>query len=391
MTDSDWPHAVAASFASRFDGPPDGVAGAPGRVNLIGEHTDYNEGFVLPMAIDRRVLAAYRPRRDRQLHVHAVSFGESVELGLDGLGRRRTSGWARYVAGVAWALERAGYRLFGADLLLHSTVPRGAGLSSSAALELAVARALCAASRWPWAPLEMARLAQRAENEYVGVACGIMDQIASALGEDGTALLLDCRSLERRPVPLPETAAIVVMNTALRRSLTESAYNERRRSCEAALVALRRLRPGLAALRDVDEPLLGEGRSVCDPVVYRRAQHVVRENTRPVLLAAAFAKGDLDQAGQLLDESHASLRDLYEVSCRELDQLVDLARSQEGCFGARMTGAGFGGSAIALVRVDRARDFAASVQEAYRRETGRPGTAFPCRPVAGARLLERLD
>jgi galactokinase len=388
MNDRLDPGRLRERFARALGRAATGLAIAPGRVNLIGEHTDYNDGFVFPMAIDRAVGAAFAPRDDRRLRVHAVAFDETREIALDGLAPGAADGWLGYAAGVAWALQEAGHAVSGADLAIDSDVPMGSGLSSSAALELAVARALAATSELPWVPVQMARLAQRAESGFVGVNCGLMDQLASALGEEGHALLLDCRSLETRSVVVPEQAVVVVMDTAAPRSLAGSAYNERRAACEVAVAALRVLEPGIAALRDVDAALLERGRDRMDALVFRRASHVVPECRRPEALAARLEAGDLDGAGRLMDESHASLRDLYEVSCAELETMTALARARDGCFGARLTGAGFGGCAIALVEREAAPGFAKEVEAAYRDATGLPGQLYACRATAGARLLD---
>ena len=360
------------------------LAVAPGRVNLIGEHTDYNDGFVLPMAIARWVAVAYAPRDDGTLRAHAVAFDETRDVALRGLEPQPGLGWFGYVAGVAWAMAAEGPRPAGADLLVAGDVPLGAGLSSSAALEMATARALCAVSGIAWAAASMARIGQKAEGEFVGVSCGVMDQIASAAGQEGCALLLDCRSLEIQTVPIPEQAAVVVMDSGVRRSLEQSAYNQRRGSCEAAVAALRERIPGLRALRDVDEELLASGRTRMDPVAFRRATHVVAENRRPHAFAAALRAGDLPEAGRLMNDSHASLRDLYEVSCPELDRLTDLARRHPACFGARLTGAGFGGCAVALVAASELASFVAEVSLAY----GQSAAGFlVCRPARGACLV----
>jgi galactokinase len=360
---------------------------APGRVNLIGEHTDYNDGYVLPMAIDAGARVAFAPRGDRLLRVHAVAFDETREVPLDGLRPGGTRSWLAYVAGVAWAFAEAGHAVGGADLALESDVPMGAGLSSSAALEMAVARALCDVSGLVWSPLEMARLGQKAENEFVGVSCGIMDQFASAACREGSALLLDCRSLETEAVPVPDAATVIVMDTGARRSLATSAYNERRASCEAAVQALRQVAPEVAALRDVDEALLQRHRDLMDATTFKRASHVVLENLRPVRMAAALRSGDLEEAGRLMNESHASLRDLYEVSSVELDLVADLARRHDACFGARMTGAGFGGCAVALVDRDASEAFEREVHGSYRDKVSLRSSFFACRPAPGARLV----
>jgi len=363
------------------------VAVAPGRVNLIGEHTDYNDGLVLPMAIDRVVAAAFRPRSDRRLRAHAVAFNETREADLDALRPDPAAGWMAYVAGVAWAFLSAGHRLPGLDLIIDGDVPLGAGLSSSAALEVAVALAVSTAAGLPWEPVAMAALARRAENDFVGVACGVMDQMAAAVCRQGHALLLDCRSLTSEPVPLPRGVAVVVMDTGVRRQLAAGAYNDRRSSCQAAVLALQRLDPKVRALRDVSADLLDRGRDLLEAATLRRARHVVAEIERPLALAAALGAGDLERAGRLLDESHASLRDLYQVSCPELDLVTDLAHSQPGCFGARMTGAGFGGCALALVQARHTSAFLDSMARTYHAQSGREGAFFACRPAAGARLI----
>jgi galactokinase len=376
---------LRSEFRGAFGRAAHGIALAPGRVNLIGEHTDYNGGFVLPMAIDRHVAVAFAERDDRVVRVRSLWFDESAEIDLERL-EPGAGGWRDYVAGVTWALGSAGHRVRGVDLCVDGDIPPGAGLSSSAALELAVARALAASSDLVWDPVEMALLCQRAENDYVGVKCGVMDQLASAICEEGKALLLDCRSLATQAVELPASVAVVVMDSGVRRSLAQSEYNRRRASCEAAVEAIRADHPAVRSLRDVTPQILAGVRERLDETVYRRAAHVVVENRRPVALAAALRSGDLVAAGRLMNESHQSLRDLYEVSCAELDRLVELARAEEACFGARLTGAGFGGCAIALVRADAASELVRAVQREYRAD--HPGGAdfFVSRPVGGAKL-----
>jgi len=371
-----------------FGGPlPARVAVAPGRVNLIGDHTDYNGGFVLPMAIDRYVAIAYRARGDRRLRAVALAFDETREADLDALDAHRGEGWLAYVAGVAWALQQDGSRLCGLDMAIVSTIPVAAGLSSSAALELAAARALADAAALAWDPVRMALRCQQAEHDFVGMKCGIMDQYVVACAEAGSAVLLDCRSLESRAVPIPAEAAVVVMDTGMARSLVGSAYNERRESCEAAVATIAASVPGVASLRDVSRAQLEQALPRLSPSAHRRAAHVVEENWRPVRMAEALARGDLAAAGREMDDSHASLRDLYEVSSHELDLVTALARQHPACYGARMTGAGFGGCAVALVQADQADTFVADVEPAYRDASGAPGTLFVCRPVAGARVV----
>lgn len=381
-------HALRARFVDLFGpGPPPTLAVAPGRVNLIGDHTDYHEGFVLPMAIDREVVVAFRRRADDRLVVHSQAFGETRSVEADELEPGRVEGWAAYVAGVVWALRTAGLPVPGLDLLVDSDLPLAAGLSSSAALELAVARAAVEAASAPWDPVAMARRAQHAEHTFVGLRCGIMDQLAAACGVDGAALLVDCRTLDRKPVPLPRDAAVVVLDTGTPRSLSTSAYNERRASGERAVEAARALWPSVRTLRDVPADLLRALRERLDDTTWRRACHVVAENGRPARLAAAFAAGDLEAAGAVIDESHASLRDLYEVSSPELEMITTAARAAPGCLGARLTGAGFGGCALALVRASETAGFIEAVETAYRRASGRPGRCFVVGPAAGARIL----
>ncbi len=363
------------------------VALAPGRVNLIGEHTDYNQGFVLPMGIDRFVAVAAASRHDGVLRAHSVDFTETREISLSDIEAARRDGWFAYVAGIAWALRESGAEVTGADLAITGDVPVGAGLASSAALEMAVARALCAASNTEWRAEAMALLGRRCENEFVGVNCGIMDQLAAATAKVGTAALLDCRSLEMTPVPIPEEIVLVVLDTGVRRRLTTSSYNERRVSCERAVEVLREVYPEVTALRDVDTASLREVEQKLDPLTYKRAMHVVAETVRPVAMADALAVGDLVYAGELMNASHVSLRDLYSVSSRELDAMVATAREQQGCFGARMTGAGFGGCAVALVAASEADRFVREMPLRYEANAGQRGAAFVVRPSAGARLV----
>jgi galactokinase len=387
---SEHPAIVARRAFDRLSGvDPEGVAFAPGRVNLIGEHTDYNDGFVLPMAIQEGIAAAFARRSDTTLRVHASDIGDTRELSLNGLrpGRDVVRGWFRYAIGVGWAMSSAGVPIGGADISIASNLPSGAGLSSSAAFELAVARALIAASGLAWDPRAVALMAQRAEQEFAGVACGIMDQMAVACAREGQALLLDCRSLEMRHVALPSSVRVVVLNSGVRRSLATSAYNDRRSACERAVAAVRQIDSSVRALRDVDRGLLDRARPRMDEVAFRRASHVIDENRRPKIFAAALAAGNLAVAGRAMIASHESLRDLYEVSCRELDLLVALSTAQPGCHGARLTGAGFGGCAIALVESDRIEPFIAAVRERYAADTGTQADVIVSKAGEGARLL----
>jgi galactokinase len=378
---------VVREFEERFDAQPTFLARAPGRVNLIGDHTDYNDGFVLPMAIDRAVWIALRPRNDRRVVVYSVDFDERAGFDLDAemssaLTGGERKGWIEYVHGVAWALRDAGYPLGrGWDGVAAGDVPVGAGLSSSAALELATARAFAGLGGLAWEPIAMARLAQRAENEWVGVNCGIMDQLISAAGRAGHALLIDCRSLQTRAVPLPSGVAVVVLDTATRRGLVDSAYNERRAQCESAAAFF-----GVAALRDVDTTMLAARVADLDPVTRKRARHVVTENERTLAAATALEGGDVERVGRLMDESHSSLRDDFEVSRPELDTMVRLARTHDGCYGARMTGAGFGGCAVALVAATSAQEFVRDVTRRYAAEVGLQPALYVCAASQGASL-----
>ena len=374
-------HPVIAAFAARYGAPPPIVVRAPGRVNLIGEHTDYNDGFVFPIAIDRAVWIALRPRDDDTVEVHSLSRREPARFHAlaPAHGEPR---WSEYLTGSAWSLGHAGYRLRGWEGVLASDVPIGAGLSSSAAVELATMRAFAAVSALSWEPAIMARLAQRAENEWVGVNCGIMDQMISAIGIAGSAVLIDCRSLATRAEPLPDDTAIVVLDTGTRRGLMDSAYNERRAQCERAAAHL-----GVAALRDVTLEQLMARAAGLDAATVRRARHVVTENARTRAAADAMRAGDALVLGRLMRESHISLRDDFEVSTAALDAMVEVAAAQPACLGARMTGAGFGGCAVALVRLAEAERFADVVGREYERRTNIAPQVYVTSASAGASVV----
>jgi len=384
-----WIARLGTEFQSRFGrtAAPK-IALAPGRVNLIGEHTDYNEGWVLPMAVDRWVGVAFAPREDRRIRAHSVVFDETREIAIDDLAPPGGSNWLSFVAGAAWVLGSAGHRVSGVDLVVDGDVPLGSGLSSSSALTMAAMLAFCEASGIEWEPVEMAVLGHRAERDFIGVEGGLMDQFTSVMGQEGHALLLDCRMLETDLVPMPAEATIVVMDTGAPRTLATSAYNDRSRSCRAAVEELRDADPGIAALRDVEPGFLEFERGRLDEITYRRALHVVEEMTRPFAMALALAEADLVAAGRLMNDSHISLRDLYEVSSPELDLFVEIAQRHPSCFGARLTGAGFGGCAIALVAAEAAPAFADDVHAAYRAEIDLPSAVFICRPVSGARIVD---
>jgi galactokinase len=374
---------VTDSFAERFGAPAPVLVRAPGRVNLIGEHTDYNDGFVMPMAINRAVWVALRPRPDRRVSAYSLDMERPLDFSLDEIPEERV-GWGDYVKAVAWALEGAGYRLTGWEGVVSGDVPIGAGLSSSAALEMAGTRAFAAVSGFEWQPGRMARLGQKAENEWVGVNCGIMDQLISAAGVAGHAMLIDCRTLALEPVPLPAGTVVVVMDTATRRGLVDSAYNERRAQCEAAAAFF-----GVPALRDVSLDQFQRRAGELDEITRRRARHVVTENARTLEAAEAMRGGDAVTLGRLMNASHESLRDDFEVSSVELNEMVDCARKNAGCFGARMTGAGMGGCAVALVRADGVEGFVLAVAACYQRATKLAPNLYVCDATNGAEL-ERL-
>jgi galactokinase len=383
--------ALDDAFERRFGRGPDGIAEAPGRVNLIGEHLDYNEGLVLPVAIDRSVLVAYARRDDQALYVHSVDFDEESTWLLDEpIARDDEHPWSNYVRGVVVALLQDGHAGGGVDLALSGDVPLGAGLSSSAAVELATLGALRAAWQLDLDNKRLALLGQRAENEFVGVQCGVMDQLTSALGVAGHALLIDCRTLDVTPVPLPfeeRGVALVVADSAAPRRLAASAYNRRREECEEALRVLRAaMEEPPAALCDVSLADLDAHGGVLPPELLRRARHVVTELQRVRDAVEALRAGDVDAFGALMNASHTSLRNDFEVSRRELDLLVDLAQGLDGVWGARLTGAGFGGCTVNLVRSDALDAFRAEVIERYSRETGLPGRMFVCRASDGLRL-----
>jgi galactokinase len=363
------------------------VVHAPGRVNLIGEHTDYNEGFVLPVAIDLGISVALVPANDDRAELTLAETGETGAFDVAAVGERRDS-WLDYVAGMAWALGEAGAGPRGFHGLLASDLPQAAGLSSSAALEVVSAWALSGGDRPPVDPMRLVHIVQRSENGYIGLNNGIMDQFASVFGEPGRALLLDCRSLEHRSVPLPlDEVALVACHSGSSRKLEASAYNERRAQCEAAVEAIRRREPGVRALRDVTPSMLASVLDALDPVVARRAEHIVAENERVLQAVEALGAGDLAEVGRLFYASHASLRDLYEVSSPELDALVEIARQTPGVIGARLTGAGFGGCTINLVRRDAVGALRDRVMREYPARTGLTPRVFVVEASAGARRL----
>ncbi len=369
-------------FRETFGEEPAFLVRAPGRVNLIGEHTDYNDGFVFPLAIDRAAYIALCPRRDNRVRVISLDMADEGEFALGALPQSAETRWIDYIIGVAWALQRGGYPLQGWEGALAGDVPIGSGLSSSAALELAAARAFYCVSDFAWDAAQMAKIGRAAENEWLGIQTGIMDQMISAAGIEGRALLIDCRSLETAPAPLPDGTAIVILDTGTRRGLVDSAYNERRAQCEAAAAQF-----GLAALRDIGLAAFQQRESELDDIIRRRARHVISENERTLQARDAMLAGDAARLGELMIASHISLRDDFEVSSPALDAIVDCANAEASCYGARMTGAGFGGCAVALVQAAHAEAFVQRVAVAYQAATGNTPALYVTRASAGAATL----
>ncbi len=377
---------VVQLFRQRFGRPPVGVARAPGRVNLLGEHVDYNDGWVLPAAIDRATYVAYGPADAEACEVYAADYDQQARFSLPDLMARRMDlpEWARYPAGVAWSLGEKGLKIQGLQAAIASEVPRGAGLSSSASVELAFAVAWQSLGGWRLPPMEMALACQRAENEFVGVNCGIMDQATSACGEAGRLLVLDCRSLTYQTLALPAEAAIIIADTGVRHSLSTSAYNSRRAACEEAVARLKVNLPSITALRDVRPAEFNRLSSTLPDEVRRRARHVVEEIERTRQAMDMLGSGDLRAFGRLMNESHASLRDLYEVSCPELDAMAHIAQTLKGCYGARLTGAGFGGCTVNLVERRDAEAFTQELGRGYAAETGQRAGIYICSAASGA-------
>ena len=380
--------ALRRRFRQLFDTEAAVVVRAPGRVNLIGEHTDYNDGYVLPVAIDRSVLLAASPRPDRRVIVHALDFDQRAEFFLDDITRDTEHPWSNYQRGVAWVLQSEEFTLPGLNVALISDVPIGAGLSSSAAVEVAAAYAWRVLGKLELDLVRLALLCQRAENEFVGMSCGIMDQFISALGQRDSALLIDCRRLDYELVPIPARTAIIVADTRVRRELVASEYNARRRECEEGVRLLQRYLPGITALRDVSPVQFAEHQDRLPDVVRRRCRHVVHENDRVLRAVAALRAGDVGTFGQLMNESHTSLRDDYQVSCPELDALVEAAWRVEGVYGSRMTGAGFGGCTVSLVDESVVGAFRERVAAAYQAATGTAPEIYVCRAEAGVEAVE---
>ena len=355
-------------FEQLFGGPSR-LYRAPGRVNLIGEHTDYNQGFVMPAAIDLYCWVAIAARPDRRLQIHSLEFGDTVSVDLNDTALSRRSDWSDYVVGTALALQNSGFELCGANIVVRGQVPIGSGLSSSAAIEVSTGYALLDVSK---ARIDLTRLAmvcRQAENEFVGARVGIMDQFISAHGRAGHALLLDCRSLESKALPIPSGVLLGVCNTGVKHQHAAGEYNVRRAQCEEGVRRLSSVLPGIQSLRDVTRFELQQHRSLLPEVIYRRCRHVVTENERVQHAAEALLNGDLRALGALMADSHRSMRDDYEISCSELDTMVEIAGAQQGVIGSRMTGGGFGGCTINLIHADAAESFRLLVAAEYEKRT----------------------
>ena len=387
---SDRDNAVLSAFGEAFgSGGSAALVRAPGRVNLIGEHTDYNGGYVLPMAIDRAIRIALRPTGGAVVDLVSRDFDGRVAFDLGALAFDRNCHWANYPQGVAWVLQDAGHELSGFQGVVAGDVPIGAGLSSSAAFEVAAALAFAHASGLAIAPAELARLCQRAENEFVGVRCGIMDQFVSLHAQEDHAIFLDCTTLEHEVVPLDSSRAqVVVADTGVHHSLAASEYNRRRAECEEAFDLLREDLPDAETYRDISVEQFAALADKLPEVIRRRARHVIHENQRVLDSMAALREGDLGAFGALMNASHESLRDDYEVSCEELDIMVALALEADGVFGSRMTGGGFGGCTVALVANDAVPAFCDALSARYKERTGREPAVYVCRPAAGAGVVQ---
>lgn len=380
---------LISSFKDKFIADPEILVRAPGRVNLIGEHTDYNAGFVFPVAIDRDIMVASRHRNDGLVKIHSLDFGASVEFPLSDIKYDDEQKWSNYPRGVAHFLQKAGHTLSGMDAVFTGNVPQAAGLSSSAAMEVATAVTLEKISGLNIDPEQIALLCQKAENKFVGVNCGIMDQFISRMGQKDHALLLDCRSLSFDLIPLHfDTMKIVVCNTGVKRGLVDSEYNKRRTECERGVKILEKFLPGIEALRDVEIEDLIKYSSHLSETTEKRCRYVVRENIRVLESVDALIEGDLIRFGDLMNDSHIGLRDDYEVSCPELDVMVEIAWSMDGVVGSRMTGAGFGGCTVSLVVEDTLQEFIDKINDEYPKRTGLKPEIYVCTAEDGAGIIE---
>lgn len=374
-----------SAFRARFERPPEYAADAGGRVNLIGEHTDYHEGFVFPAALDLRTRALAAGREDGRVRIWSDNMDQEASADLDGLAPGGPVDWRAYLLGPFWALREAGVPAPGADVWVRGQVPFGGGLSSSASIEVALVGLGAALAGHTLEPLDVAKLAQRAEREFCGVPCGIMDQVAAACGRPGQALLLDCRSLEIRTVPFPEDWSILVADSGVKHALATSEYARRQAECAQGMDRF----PALQSARDLEPEVLNGARNLMGEIPFRRLRHVVMENQRTQQAVEALERGEEGRMGRLLYQSQESLARDYEVSCPELDTLVDLASGLDGVIGARLTGAGFGGNTVNLVRSRQAEGFSKALTEGYKALTGRDTVVRTVRPGGGLNV-ERL-
>ena len=380
--------ALINKFGEVYGVSPKTIVRAPGRVNLIGEHTDYNDGYVLPIAIDRDVLVAASPCSEPSVCLYSMDFDRTSSFSLDDIDSDPENEWGNYPRGVAYMLKKRRKKVFGANMAIQGDIPMGAGLSSSAALEVASALVFQALNKFDMSGPEMALLCQAAENEFVGVNCGIMDQFISRLGTRNNALFIDCRTLEYEVVPLPAHGIkVIVADSMKKRGLVDSEYNTRRGQCEEAVSLLKAHLPGIRALRDVTTVDFRKYGWYLPPTVRRRAEHVIMENNRVLKSIDALRHGQVEVFGWLMNQSHDSLRDLYEVSCRELDALVEAAQRIPGVYGSRMTGAGFGGCTVSLVAEESVPVFLEQVPLEYRARIGVTPNVYVCSPEGGAEVL----
>lgn len=379
---------VTKEFSQRFRHSPTLWVQAPGRVDLMGSHTDYNEGFVLTMAIDRETWIALRPRNDRKVRIHSLNLDGDSTFELDNITYDNTVAWTNYVRGVAHVFQDEGYPLKGFDGLVHSTIPFGSGLSSSAALEVATATAFKALSKVAIEPIELALLCQRAENEFVGMNCGILDQYSSALGEAGCSVVLDCRKLTHQLASVPKDICVAICDTRTKRDLTGSEYPERRAQCEEGATRLASFYPDVKTLRDVSFEQFSDHEAGLPPIVARRSRFIIEENQRVLDLAKALSRDDREAISQLTVESYAGARDLFEIGSSEMEAMMKAMRSAPGVIGARQAGAGFGGCMVAFVEHDAIDAFAGYVEKTYLHATGIQSKVYPVQAAPGAGVLE---
>ncbi len=375
-------------FKHLYGCEPEFVVTAPGRVNLLGEHTDYNDGFVLPIAIDKKIIVAVGKRSDSEVHIHAIDMMQSVRTTLSDISFNTKTMWANYPFGVIKTLEQFHYPVGGLNMCYRGTVPMGSGLSSSAAIEVACTVAFSRLYQHSISVYDIIRIAQQSEIGFVGVNCGIMDQFISVMGKNHHSVFLDCRSLEHKYIPCPKGYRLVICDTGIKRELARSEYNMRRQDCRDAVEYFTRIDPSIKSLRDVSIEMYHHEENKLTPVPRDRAKHVIMENVRVERGALALARGDISEFGKLMIDSHISLRDLYDVSCVELDTFVDIAIECDGVYGARMTGAGFGGCGICLVDEAHVDELVEHVRHEYQRVARRSLAIYVASIEDGATIYD---